>query len=91
MGCVQNFVGARCSVVVEALCYKPESRGGSRPDKANDFFSIYLILPAFTQSLTEMSTRRRKIFLENGGADNLATICEPIVYIMWDPRQIATL
>jgi hypothetical protein len=46
-----------------------------------------------TKSLTEMSTRillgvkgqpRRK-------ADNITTICEPIVKKMWDPRRLATL
>jgi hypothetical protein len=40
MGCVQNFGGARGSVLVEALCHK-------RNDDVSDFFfSIYLILPA---------------------------------------------
>jgi hypothetical protein len=66
---------------------------GSKPDEVNEFFSIYLILPAalghgFTQSLTEMSTRSIQImFLGGGGGrarpvsrtDNLAAICEPIV------------
>jgi hypothetical protein len=33
------------SVVVKALCYKPEG-GGPRADEVNEFFSIYLILPA---------------------------------------------
>jgi hypothetical protein len=43
---------------------------GSRPIEVNEFFSIYLILPAalglgFTQPLEEMSTRSIKIvFLE---------------------------
>jgi hypothetical protein len=37
-----NYKGARGSVVVKALCYKPEGRG-SIPDEAN--FLIYLILP----------------------------------------------
>jgi hypothetical protein len=45
----------------------------------------------FTQPLTELSTRSTKIiFLESKvrsvhRADNLTTICEPIVYTMWDP------
>jgi hypothetical protein len=38
-------MGARGSVVVKALCYKPEV-AGSKPDEANELFSIYLILPA---------------------------------------------
>jgi hypothetical protein len=50
----------RGSVVVKALCCKPEVAGSS-PDEV-DFFSIDLILPAAlalgsTQPLTEMSTR----------------------------------
>jgi hypothetical protein len=46
-----------------------------------------------TQPLTEMSTRN----LPGGrgrpvrGADNLTTICEPIVYKMWGPRRLTTL
>jgi hypothetical protein len=50
------------------------------PDEVD--FSIYLILPAALKPLTEMSTRNIP-----GGegrparkADNLITICEPIVY-----------
>jgi hypothetical protein len=74
--------------VVKALCYKPEGRGF---EIRCDFFSIYPILLAavglgFTQPLTEMSTRCRKIiiFLESKvrpvrRSDNLAAICEPIV------------
>jgi hypothetical protein len=25
------------------------------------------------------------------GADNINAVCEPIVYIVWDPQHIATL
>jgi hypothetical protein len=46
-----------------------------------------------TQPLTEMSTRNIP-----GGegrrarkADNLTTICEPIVYKMWEPRRLTAL
>jgi hypothetical protein len=61
---------------------------GSIPDEVTEsFFSIYLILPValqFTQPLTEMSTRSRKMFLGSRAllarkADNLTAICEPIV------------
>jgi hypothetical protein len=39
------MLGARGSVVVKAICYKPEGRGlETRGDEL--FFSIYLILPA---------------------------------------------
>jgi hypothetical protein len=46
-----------------------------------------------TQPLTEMSTRS----LPGGKgrsarkADKLTTICEPIIYKMWDPRRLTTL
>jgi hypothetical protein len=33
------FWGARGSVVVKALCYKPEGHG-SRPDEVNDFYQF---------------------------------------------------
>jgi hypothetical protein len=46
----------------------------------------------FTQPLTEMSTRNIQVIMFLGSkvrrvrrADNLTTICEPIVYKMWDP------
>jgi hypothetical protein len=51
----------------------------------------------FTQPLTEMSTRSRKImFLASEvllvcRADNLAAICEPILSTMWDPKYLPTL
>jgi hypothetical protein len=66
------------------------------------FTSINVILPAalamgFTQLLTEMSIRSRKImFLGRRArpvlrADNLTAICEPIVYTMWDPQHLTAL
>jgi hypothetical protein len=51
----------------------------------------------FTQPLTEMSIRSRKIlFLGSRAravrkANNLTAICEPIVYIMWNPSHPTTL
>jgi hypothetical protein len=58
--------------------------------EANDFLSVYLILPAalgprFTQLLRQMSIRRRKIIflgsreLPVRKADNLTDICESTV------------
>jgi hypothetical protein len=72
-------------------CYQP------RIFQSNQAASNSLQLPAaivalgLTQPLTEMSTKSRKImFLESKvrpvrRADNLAAICEPIVYIICDP------
>jgi hypothetical protein len=56
---------ARGSVVVKALCYKPEGRG-FETWWGEWFLSSYLILPVtlgpgFTQPLTDMSTRSIKI------------------------------
>jgi hypothetical protein len=39
-----HIIGARGSVVVKALCYKPEGRGFDT--RWGDFFKIYLILSA---------------------------------------------
>jgi hypothetical protein len=82
-------IGARGSVVVKALCYKPEGRG------FDNRWGEFLNLPnpsgctsalGFTQPLTEMSTRNTKIIMFLEGkvrrvrrADNLTNICEPIV------------
>jgi hypothetical protein len=62
----------------------------------NEFFQItksfwpqYAL--GFTQPLTEMNTRSRKILFMGRKVwpvfrdDNLASICGPIVYTMWDP------
>jgi hypothetical protein len=39
-------MGAHVSVMVKALCSTSWEVAVSRPDEVNDFFSIYLILPA---------------------------------------------
>jgi hypothetical protein len=82
-------MGARDIVVVKTLCYKPEGHGLDARWGVN--FLIYLLLPSaqalgFTQPLTEMNTRNRKIvlFLKSKArpvrrADNPTTICEPTV------------
>jgi hypothetical protein len=46
-----------------------------------------------TQPLTEMSTRNLPGGKEQPArtVDNLTAICEPIVYIMWDPQRLTTL
>jgi hypothetical protein len=46
-----------------------------------------------TQPLTEMSTRNLPGGEERPArkADNLTAICEPIVYIMWDPQRLTPL
>jgi hypothetical protein len=51
--------------------------------------------PGSTQPLTEMSTRNLPGGVKGGlavrKADNLTAICQPIVYIMWDPRLVTTI
>jgi hypothetical protein len=74
---------AHGSVVVKALCYKPEGRG------FDSRWGEFLNLPNLsgrTQPLTEMSTRNIKIKMFLGSkvrlvrkADNLTAIYEPIV------------
>jgi hypothetical protein len=68
---------------------------GWRPDEVNEFFSIYLILPAALGPGDLASDRnkflkRKIVFLGSKvqpvrGADSLTAIFEPIVYTMWDP------
>jgi hypothetical protein len=81
---------ARGSVVVGALCYKPEGYG-FEGQWGEWFFSIYLILPTalgpgFAHPLKEIGTRSRKTwFLWSRArpvlkAGNLAAIWESTVY-----------
>jgi hypothetical protein len=83
------YTRARGSVVVKAICYKPEGLC-SKADEVNELFSIYLFLPSalgpeFTQPLTEMTIRSRKILFLRSRAwtvhrdGNFTAICEPIV------------
>jgi hypothetical protein len=46
-----------------------------------------------TQPLTEMSTRNLPVCKKGPAprADNLAAICEPIVWKMWEPRRLTNL
>jgi hypothetical protein len=73
------------SIVVEALCYKADGRG-FEIRSGELILSIFLILPAALGfGVYSASIRSRKImFLGNRArlvlnADNLTTICEPIV------------
>jgi hypothetical protein len=81
--------GARGSVVVKELCYKPEGRGfdtqlgeilnlRNPSGRTRPWGSLSL--------LTEMNTRNRRIIIFLGNevrrvrrADNFTAICEPIV------------
>jgi hypothetical protein len=84
---------ARGGVELKALCYKP--RGREFETRWGEWIVFNLPKPSgrsrplgFTQPLTEMSTKNRKImFLSSKErpvrkADNLTAICEPIVYTM---------
>jgi hypothetical protein len=71
---------------------------GSIPDKVTGFFnwpnpSSRTMALGSTQPLTEMSTRNLPGCKGQPAhkADNLTTICEPIVYKMWEPRRLTTL
>jgi hypothetical protein len=80
--------GARGSVLVKALCYNPEGRGFEIHE--NEFFSIYLILPAAQGPEVHLTSNRngyqkqKKMFLGSKvrpvrRANNLTAICEPII------------
>jgi hypothetical protein len=80
----------RGSVVVKALCYKPqgrwfETRWGELISSIHLFLSAALG-PGFTQPLAKMSTRIRKImFLENKARPVRSAVREPIVQTMREP------
>jgi hypothetical protein len=71
---------------------------GSRPDELSEIFQFMEFFQphyalGFSQPLTEMSTRSRKImFLGSRArpvcrADNLVAIGEPTVWTMWDSSR----
>jgi hypothetical protein len=62
MGGIHLIVGARGCVVVEDLCYKPESHGlcSDEVDSNLPNPSGCTVAMGFTQPLTEMSTRNLK-------------------------------
>jgi hypothetical protein len=82
-------MGTRGSVVIEALCYKPEGRVfDSR--WGNWIFSVYLILPATLGPGAHSAFIRNEYQKQKNDAfgsrvrpareaDNLTAICEPIV------------
>jgi hypothetical protein len=76
----KTWLGSRCSVMIKALCYKPEG-GGSRLDEVNEFFqftwSVCCLAKVIIRSrkIMFLGSRARKVLK----ADNRATICEPTV------------
>jgi hypothetical protein len=85
----------RGSVVVKALCYKPDGRRFETRCREL-IFTIYVILLA-TLGPEDYSVPNRNYYQKQKNkvlgeysaqpmrkADNLTTVCEPIVYIMWD-------
>jgi hypothetical protein len=78
-----------------------ERSGGSSPYEVIEFFSIYLILPVAQcpgvystsdrieyQKQKKVSEAKRRPVCK---ADNLAAICEQIVYKIWAPQYLTTL
>jgi hypothetical protein len=62
-----NCYGARGSVVVEALCCKPEGRG-RRPDEVNNLFPIYPILPAALGPVVYSASNRNEYLKQKNTA-----------------------
>jgi hypothetical protein len=83
------MMGERGSIVVKALCYKPQGRR-FETRWSQWTFSIYLILPAalgpgvYSAFNKNEYQKQKKMFVESRAlpvrrADNLTAICEPIV------------
>jgi hypothetical protein len=76
--------GARGSVVVKALCYKPEGRG-FETRWSEWFLSSYLIFPVALDPGVYSASKRNEYQKHKNNvsgvrrADNLTAICEPIV------------
>jgi hypothetical protein len=96
---IQFYVSwARSIIVVEALCYKPEGRE-FKTRWGELIFSIYLILPGplglgFTQPLTEMSTRSRKIMfwgVERGRCAGLTTLSSSASLYLYNMGSVRSL
>jgi hypothetical protein len=79
-----GFPPGTCSVVVKALCYRPEGRG-FETDEANEFFSIYLILPGVYSACKRNEYQMQKLMFLGSRvrpvrkARNLTAICDPTV------------
>jgi hypothetical protein len=80
--------GAHSSVMVNALCYKPEGRG-FETQWGKWILSIYLILPAaLCPGVQSASNRGKKMFLENRArpirrANSLTAMCELYFLNSW--------
>jgi hypothetical protein len=84
--------GARGSIVVKALCYKPEGRGFDT--RCGDFLNLPNLQATLGPGVHSASNRneyrkhKKIMFLSKvrrvRRADNLTAICEPIVQTMWD-------
>jgi hypothetical protein len=62
---------ARGSLVVKALCYKPEGRGFGTHE-VNEFFSIYLILPAALGPGVYSASNRNQKQINNVSVEQIA-------------------
>jgi hypothetical protein len=94
--CLCNIFYMRARGIVVALRYKPEDRW-FETRWCEWLFSIYLILPAAldpgvhsASKKNEYQKQKKKMILRSRarpvrGADNIAAICEPIAWTVWDP------
>jgi hypothetical protein len=88
------------------ICSRTEETGrsnvGLRPDEVNEFFSIYVILPAaqgpgvYSDSNRNDHQKQKNNVLGSRArpvrkADNLTATCEQILYTMLDHQHITTV
>jgi hypothetical protein len=78
---LENLDDSHCNIISYTLRYKPEGRGFETCwDEL--LLSMYLILSAALGPGVYSASNRNEYVRE---ADKLTAICEPTVYMTWDP------
>jgi hypothetical protein len=90
------------NVVVEMLSYRAGSLQVSSPHEVMEFYELTLGAPApgvhsaSNRNYYQKQKLKKKRFLRSRRrpvkvSDKLDSICEPIVYTMWDPQHLTSL